>query len=591
MSATLTDAGPPASEPPSEPSGASDTPTATTRRPLWWSGPRWYQFGLGGVALAALAVRLYNVLVVRPTCREDIIAVIEQQGSKDFTPTGGQNACFGIWGDSAYYYIQGRQIARGNWFIDSYSWFASGGERFKPSSGNPPMFSMFLGLIAKLGLTSGTSMRVATAVLGVVGVVLIVTLTRKLAGPRAAIVAGVLAAVNPMLWINDGMLLSETLYVPVILLALHAAYRFWEKPGYGSAALFGLMMGLAALTRGEAIILLGVMVLPLLWGMREKGFGTLAKYAGITYLVGAACIAPWIAYNMSRFREPVLMTSSTGAVLSSANCDITYYTESIGYYGNCFDEYVAKGLLIGKIPGCTQEVVDKAKFDPTGAEAAKCWPNDPNLDESERDKFGRDIAVEYMKTHKSRLPIVMAARIGRMWDVYMPDLGRSDEPFGQNVRFNWQVEGRGQTASRVGLLMFYGLWPFALMGGIWLVRRRVPISPLLSMTIVITVTSAFTFGITRYRVPVDIMMVVMAAAGIEWILQWLWPRADVGSLLRLRPRRGGHPERDPEDPVRPVTDGDPIGAPHDPAAALAAIAAPAPPATPPPSPREPQEPR
>ena len=56
-------------------------------------------------------------------------------------------------------------------------------------------------------------------------------------------------------------------------------------------------------------------------------------------------------------------------------------------------------------------------------------------------------------------------------------------------------------------------------GGVWLWRRRVPLSPLLSMGIVITVTSAFTFGITRYRVPVDIMVVVLAAAGAEWLWQ------------------------------------------------------------------------
>ena len=47
-----------------------------------------------------------------------------------------------------------------------------------------------------------------------------------------------------------------------LIVALHAAYHFWERPGYGSAALFGLAMALAALTRGEALILLGVMILP-----------------------------------------------------------------------------------------------------------------------------------------------------------------------------------------------------------------------------------------------------------------------------------------------------------------------------------------
>ena len=510
-----------------------------------WLRDHWYRVGLGVVTVLATTVRLLNVLAWRPTCQEDIVAVIENQGSQTFTPQGGNTNCFGIWGDSAYYYIQGRMVARGHWFIDSYGWFASNGQRFKPSSGNPPMFTMFLGLLAKVGITTGTGMRVSTALVGVAGVLLLVSLTRKLAGPRAAILAGLVAAVYPMLWINDAMLLSETLYVPMILLALHTAYRFWQRPGYGSAALFGLTMALAALTRGEALILLGVMVLPLLWGMRDKGVPTLLKYAGTTWLVGALVIAPWILFNMSRFAEPVLMTSSTGAVLSSANCDGTYYGESIGYYANCYDEYVAKGLLIGKIPGCDQAAVDAANIDHASAEAGRCWPNSPDLDESQRDKFGRDIAIEYMKTHKRRLPIVMAARVGRMWDIYAPDLGQGDEPLGQNVRFNWQVEGRGKRASEIGVLAFYALWPFAVAGGVSLWRRRVPLSPLLSMGIVITVTSALTFGITRYRVPVDIIVVVLGAAGMELVLRRVWPGAvgvgggGGGGAVRSRRARPG----------------------------------------------------
>jgi hypothetical protein len=92
------------------------------------------------------------------------------------------------------------------------------------------------------------------------------------------------------------------------------------------------------------------------------------------------------------------------------------------------------------------------------------------------------------------------------------------------------------------------------------------------MTIVITVTSAFTFGITRYRVPVDIMVVVMAAAGIEGILQRWWPRRDGASLQRLR--RGAPAgtidgfDQDP-DPAHPTDRTDPAAplppdAPSDP---------------------------
>jgi hypothetical protein len=298
----------------------------------------------------------------------------------------------------------------------------------------------------------------------------------------------------------------------------------------------GLALGLAALTRGEALILLGILVLPLLWGLRSFGWRSVVSWAAITWLVGALVIAPWITFNLRRFQDPVFMTSSTGAVLSSANCDLTYYGDYIGYYGNCFDQYVAQGKLIGVIPGCDQAAVDAAQKDPTGDEARKCWPSDA-LDASQRDAPGRQLALQYMKDHVGRLPVVMAARVGRMWDLYVPELGRSDERLGQNVRLNWQVEGRGKVSSEVGVLMFYALLPLGALGGWWLWRRRIPISPLVSMTVVITVTAAFTFGITRYRVPVDVVLVVAGAVGIEWIVDRFRPATDRGTLRRLRPPR------------------------------------------------------
>src|SRR4051794_40094316 len=67
--------------------------------------PRWYRFGLVGVALVGLAVRFTSILLVRPTCQEDIVALIEQPGGPP--ASGGGTECFGIWGDTAYSYIQG----------------------------------------------------------------------------------------------------------------------------------------------------------------------------------------------------------------------------------------------------------------------------------------------------------------------------------------------------------------------------------------------------------------------------------------------------------------------------------------------------
>ena len=83
----------------------------------------------------------------------------------------------------------------------------------------------------------------------------------------------------------------------------------------------------------------------------------------------------------------------------------------------------------------------------------------------------------------------------------------------------------------VGLWLYYALAVLAVFG-IWrLWRRRIPISPLLSMAIVVTATAAMTFGVTRYRVPADVSLVVAAAVGVDAMLRGRFP-ADDGRVDR-----------------------------------------------------------
>jgi hypothetical protein len=93
--------------------------------------------------------------------------------------------------------------------------------------------------------------------------------------------------------------------------------------------------------------------------------------------VGLAVMMPWFAFNLSRFEEPSLMTAQTGAVLSAANCDTTFYGDYIGYYANCYDEYVASGRLVGDpaLPNCTPEAAAAASSpdEETKKLASGCW--------------------------------------------------------------------------------------------------------------------------------------------------------------------------------------------------------------------------
>ncbi len=519
-----------------------------------------FAIGLTVAGVLAAAVRMVNILIWRPTCPGDIIAQVSAGQPVD---VGGQN-CWAIAGDSAYGYIQGRMIADGHWFIGSADWVTSGGQRFVPSAGDPPLYALYLGLASKLGLSSITSARLVSAAAGVIGVVLIGIVARRIAGPRAGVIAAVLAAVTPMLWINDGMLLSEALYVPMVALAMLAGYHFWQKPTFGSSVLMGVVISLAALTRAESLLLFGFMVIPLAWGLKRLSLGRRAALAIVSGVVGLLVLAPWFLFNASRFEQPVFMTSGTGAVLLAGSCETAFRGEFIGYYGaNCYDEYIRYGFVSGdpRFPDCNDDSVAVAFADPTTrtdeatALLARCYPDPLTLDESERDKISRDFATRYLADNKRQLPVVMAARVGRMWDLYAP---------GQNTQLNWQVEGRGELASIVGLWVYYAQLPLAVVGLVVLIRRRIPVSPLLAMAGVITVTAAITFGVTRYRVPADVMIAILAAVGIDRMLAWRWPPTDAGTISP-RPDRRTAPTSADDARARVPGEGDaPSSEPGDP---------------------------
>jgi hypothetical protein len=332
--------------------------------------------------------------------------------------------------------------------------------------------------------------RLASSLLGVGGVVLIGLATRRLAGDRAGLVAAGLAALHPLLWINDGMLLSEALVAPMVALVVLAAYRLWDHPGLGTAALFGAAVALAGLNRPESLLLGPLIVLPMAWGQRHLAGGGRAALARVA-VAGATCVAlllPWLGHNLARFEEPTFMTSGTGAVLSAGSCDVAYHGEFAGYYGaNCFAQYVEQGWVE--------------------------WP-DAAAEESVRDVPAREGALRYIRENRRDLPRVALLRMGRMWLVYQPT---------QNVLLEYQVEGRGRLASWAGLFFYAALVPPAA-GGLWVLRRRrVPISPLVAPAVAVSLTAAATFGIIRYRVPADATMLMAAGVGIDAVLRRRWP--------------------------------------------------------------------
>jgi 4-amino-4-deoxy-L-arabinose transferase-like glycosyltransferase len=417
-----------------------------------------------------------------------------------------------VWGDSVAYHDGANLLAEGKGFIDPLRYGLSG-LRF-PSAAHPPLYMTYLAAWSLLGLKSALWHRLASCVLGAVTVGLVGYLGRKLAGDRAGLLAALLAAAYPHLWLNDAALLSETAAAFAVVLAMLAVERFREQPTTSRALQLGGALALAVLGRAELFLLLPLIALPLVLGARGLTNRARLQRIGLVAAAAAVLIGPWVGYNLTRFDKPVYLSNGFGATLQGGSCDATFHGADIGYWAYC--------------PGSN----DAARLPPPPAGTLARWSREPDssrtkaeqrayfrryftgaADESERDAVARREAVKYIRAHEGQFVVVVAARIGRIWNVFRP---------WQNATFDGLIEGRGLAQARVALVAFF-LYAAAAIGGLMVLRRRRhAIWPYLVLAGVVTFTVAISFAIQRYRIPVDAVLPALAAVGADALL----PRRD-----------------------------------------------------------------
>jgi hypothetical protein len=116
---------------------------------------------------------------------------------------------FALKGDDYYYHWQANALADGLGYLNPFSWKALG--RIDPSAAHPPLYATYLSVVSWFGGTTPLAHRLASCVLGAGAIAVVALAARRIAGDRAGIIAGLLGATYPMLWINDGMLISESM--------------------------------------------------------------------------------------------------------------------------------------------------------------------------------------------------------------------------------------------------------------------------------------------------------------------------------------------------------------------------------------------
>jgi 4-amino-4-deoxy-L-arabinose transferase-like glycosyltransferase len=394
-------------------------------------------------------------------------------------------------GDWWFYHWQPGLIVNGHGFTDPWQLLAT--HQYRPSAAHPPLYSILLSGLYLLGGHGTLIQRSLGLVLGTVTLVLVGLLGRRVGGDRLGVVAALLYAVYPVMIAVDGDLMSEVLYGPLIAGMLLAAFALHDRPTVRRAIVLGAVIGLAALTRTEALLFLPFLLVPVAWRARAVGHRAgpgRAVLAGVGILACVVVIAPWLIRNEVAFGRFVLISTNNQTVIAGANCAQTYHGVNMG------------GWDITCIAPRTKA---------NEAAQAAVWQHD---------------GLSYAAHHLGRLPAVILLRELRVWDLWQPR--RQARTF---------AEGQQIDVAEAGVAAF---WLFALVGvaGVLALRRRSPVLLiLLAPAVVVCLASAIGYGVPRLRDSFDIALPVLAAAGVLALSERLAARRRAPRRVLARSRQ------------------------------------------------------
>ena len=368
--------------------------------------------------------------------------------------------------DNLYYHLSANLLVDGHGFANPFEFFVN--DVIVPTAAHPPGYTVYLSLWSLIGLDTVTWHRFAGAVLSASTVIPAGILLRSLFDERVAVIAMIGVALHPPLWMNDALILSESMWIPLAAWSLVFAHRVHDDPSIPRVVHLTIVLSLGALTRSEPFLMFFLLLTPLLmvhplleWPDRVK---RTAMAAGLAVLI----LAPWVVRNVTIFDEPTFLAVGPGYVLELGNCDDTYSGDSLGYWSSSCDD------------GTT-------------------WPEGADESGIAAAKYAK--ARAYIGDHLGGLPKVVAARVGRILGLYRPIQGIDLDTF---------FERRVRSHVTVGLWLHY-LVMFASVHGAVVWRRRTTLLPVVAVVATSIITAAITFGVSRYRVGADLVFVLLAA--------------------------------------------------------------------------------
>ncbi len=348
-----------------------------------------------------------------------------------------------------------------------------------PTAFRPPAFPVLLAGVYKLvGVGSASTRweagRILQVLLGTIAVGLICLIARRLWGAKVALLAGAIAAVYPPLLLVGSSLMTEPLYLVFTLGAVLAALRAREPGQAGRwAVLSGVLCGLAALTRGNGIFLLLPVAL-LVWSGRPRRSRRAISAPLAAIAAALLTIAPWAVRNSVVFHQFVPLGTESGYALAGT------YNDS--------------ARTDARAPWLWQ---------PPLAQTLTLHRREPRLNEADiSNRLSTDV-VDFVGAHPGSPFAVAYWNARRLLNLPGPGIERE-------LASVWDYP------RTLAVISVYAFWLTALLtiaGALTRTARRAP-AVLWLCPLALAVPTLFFLGLTRYRVPADPYVVMLAALGL-----------------------------------------------------------------------------
>ena len=377
--------------------------------------------------------------------------------------------------DARDYDYYARSIARGEGYGLSFE---------LPTAFRPPGYSFLLAGVydvagvAREGVDERVPpARIVQAFVGTLAVALIGVIAAQLWGRREALAALALGAVYLPLILIGGALMSEPLFVVLMLGSLAAAIQLRRsRHKLGWALLAGFVAGLAILTRANGLVLL----LPLAigaWDLRPRWSWRALAPPALLVVVALATVAPWTIRNAVELHSFVPVSTQLGSALAGTyNDDARLDRENPASWRSLrrIDELRSIYGQVGTIP------------------------------EAELEKQLRHESFEYIRDHPGYVATVAFWTTRRMLE-----LGGLDW-----ARHTYSTVSVGPGWANAGVICFWVIALLAVAGAFTVRARRTPLFvwavPLLMyLSVVFLVVET-----PRYRSPIDPFVILLAALAV-----------------------------------------------------------------------------